>query len=129
MTIFETPDPISVSLDFGVGDIRLVAGDLGKTVVDVKPTDPAKKGDVDAAKQTQVEYASGALLVRSPKNFGAAGPLVVVANRSTSRSSYLRAHACEHGRGSSGGTQCGSPRRSSTSRPAWETSEWTRPVR
>ena len=69
MTIFETPDPISVSLDFGVGDIRLVASDLGKTVVDVKPTDPAKKGDVDAAKQTQVEYASGALLVRSPKNW------------------------------------------------------------
>ena len=68
MTIFQTPDPISVSLEFGVGDIRLVASDLGETVVEVKPTDPAKDGDVNAAKQTQVEYASGALLVRGPKN-------------------------------------------------------------
>ncbi len=69
MTIFETPDPISVSLEFGVGDLRLVAGELAETLVEVKPTDPAKKGDVDAAKQAQVEYASGALLVRGPKNW------------------------------------------------------------
>jgi len=69
MTIFQTPDPISVSLEFGVGDLRLVASDVGETVVEVKPTDPANKGDVNAAKQTQVEYASGALLVRGPKNW------------------------------------------------------------
>ena len=69
MTIFQTPGPISVSLEFGVGDIRLVASDLGETVVEVKPTDPAKKGDVNAANETQIEYASGALLVRGPKNW------------------------------------------------------------
>lgn len=69
MTIFQTPVPISVSLEFGIGDLRLVAGDLRETVVEVKPTDPANKGDVDAAKQTEVEYASGALLVRGPKNW------------------------------------------------------------
>jgi hypothetical protein len=69
MTIFQTPDPISVSLDFGIGDVRILADDLVETVVDVKPTDPAKKGDVTAAAQTQVEYTSGALLVRGPKNW------------------------------------------------------------
>ena len=69
MTTFQTSDPISVSLEFGVGDLRLVASDLGQTVVEVRPTDPAKKGDSNAAKQTQVEYASGALLVRGPKNW------------------------------------------------------------
>jgi hypothetical protein len=69
MTTFETPDPISVSLEFGVGDLRLTAGDLDETVVDVQPSDPTNQGDVTAAKQTQVEYASGALLVRGPRNW------------------------------------------------------------
>ena len=27
MTVFQTPEPISVSLEFGIGDLRLVASD------------------------------------------------------------------------------------------------------
>jgi Putative adhesin len=69
MTTFQTPEAISVSLDFGIGDVRLLACDPGETVVEVRPTDPAKKGDVEAATQTLVEYTSGALLVRGPKNW------------------------------------------------------------
>jgi DUF4097 and DUF4098 domain-containing protein YvlB len=69
MTTFQTPDPISVSLEFALGDLRLVASDLGETVVEVKPTDPDSKEDVNAAAQTQVEYASGALLVKGPKRW------------------------------------------------------------
>ncbi len=69
MTVFQTPEPISVSLEFGIGDLRLVASESTETVVEVKPTDPTKGGDVNAAKQTQVEYASGSLLVRGPKNW------------------------------------------------------------
>ena len=64
MTVFQTPDPISVSLEFGIGDLRLVASDGTETVVDVEPTDPTKEGDVNAAKQTRVENLSGSLLVR-----------------------------------------------------------------
>ncbi len=69
MTVFQTPEPISVSIEFGVGDLRLVASESAETVVEVKPTDPTKKGDVTAAMQTQVEYASGSLLVRGPKTW------------------------------------------------------------
>src|SRR3984957_13917011 len=69
MPTFQTPDRISVSLEFGVGDLRLVASHLSETVVEVKPTDPAKKGDVNAANQTQVEFASGALIVKAPKSW------------------------------------------------------------
>jgi hypothetical protein len=69
VTVFETPEPISVSLEFGIGDLRLVASDSTMTVVEVGPTDPTKEGDVNAAKQTRVEYASGSLLVRGPKNW------------------------------------------------------------
>ncbi len=69
MTVFQTPESISISLEFGIGDLRLVASDSTETVVEVRPTDPAKEGDLIAAKQTRVEYASGSLLVRGPKNW------------------------------------------------------------
>jgi len=69
MTVFQTPEPISVSLELGTGDLRLVASESSETVVEVVPTDPAKEGDVNAAKLTRVECASGSLLVRGPKNW------------------------------------------------------------
>jgi hypothetical protein len=69
MTVFQTPEPISVSLEIGIGDLRLVASDGIETVVEVRPTDPTKEGDVNAANQTRVEFASGSLLVRGPKNW------------------------------------------------------------
>ncbi len=69
MTVFQTPQPISVSLEIGVGDLRLAASDSIETMVEVKPADPTKNGDVTAAMQTQVEYASGSLLVRGPKSW------------------------------------------------------------
>jgi DUF4097 and DUF4098 domain-containing protein YvlB len=69
MTVFQTPEPISVTLEFGVGDVRLVASESTETVVEVRPSDPTKKEDVNAAEQVQVEYASGSLLVKAPKNW------------------------------------------------------------
>jgi len=55
MPVFDTPEPISVTVELGVGDLRVVAGDRADTVVEVRPSDPAKKGDVTAAEQTRVE--------------------------------------------------------------------------
>jgi hypothetical protein len=69
MQTFDTPDPILATVELGVGDIRIVASDRIDTVVDVRPSDPAKKGDVAAAEQTRVEYASGRLLIRAPKGW------------------------------------------------------------
>ncbi len=69
MTVFQTPEPISVSVEIVVGALRLVASDSTETVVEVVPTDPANDGDVNTSKQTRVEYASGSLLVRDPKNW------------------------------------------------------------
>jgi len=65
MPTFDTPEPISVSLELGVGDIRIAASDRTDTVVDVRPSDPAKA----AAEQTRVEYAGGRLLVKAPKGW------------------------------------------------------------
>ena len=69
MPTFDTPEPIAVTLDVGVGDIRVVAGDRTDTIVDVRPSDPAKKSDVTAAEQTRVEYSSGRLLVQAQKGW------------------------------------------------------------
>jgi hypothetical protein len=69
MPTFNTPEPISLTVEFGVGDLRIVASDRTDTTVEVRPSDPAKKADVTAAEQTRVEYAGGRLLVKAPKNW------------------------------------------------------------
>ena len=67
MTAFDTPEPIHVTIEIGVGHIRIVASDRTDTVVEVTPSNPDKKADVAAAEQTRVEYAGGRLLVKAPK--------------------------------------------------------------
>jgi hypothetical protein len=69
MPTFETPDPILVTLELGVGDVRIKASDRRDTVVEIRPTDPAKKTDVAAAEQTRVEFADGRLLIKAPKGW------------------------------------------------------------
>jgi hypothetical protein len=69
MPTFDTPEPISVTVEFGVGDLRIVASDRTDTMVEVRPSDPAKKADVTAAEQTRVEYTGGRLLIKAPKNW------------------------------------------------------------
>ena len=69
MPAFDTPEPISVSVELGLGDIRIDATDRTDTVVEVRPSDPKKKGDVVAAEQTRVEYANGHLTVSGPKGW------------------------------------------------------------
>jgi DUF4097 and DUF4098 domain-containing protein YvlB len=69
MPTFDTPEPISVTVEIGVGDIRIVASDRADTVVEVRPSDPAKARDVTAAAQTRVEHTGGRLLVKAPKGW------------------------------------------------------------
>lgn len=69
MQTFETPEAISVTVELGVGELRVVASDRTDTVVDVRPSDPSKRADVISAEQTRVEYTNGRLLVRAPKGW------------------------------------------------------------
>jgi hypothetical protein len=69
MPTFDTPETISVTVELGVGNIRIAASDRTDTVVEVSPSDGAKKSAVAAAEQTRVEYAAGRLLVRAPKGW------------------------------------------------------------
>jgi DUF4097 and DUF4098 domain-containing protein YvlB len=67
MPNFETPEPISVTVELGVGNLRIAASDRADTVVDVRPTDEADESDVKAAQQIRVDYANGTLQVTGSK--------------------------------------------------------------
>lgn len=67
MPSYETPEPISVTLEFSVGNVRIAASDRTDTVVEVRPSDEADESDVQAAAQVRVEYANGMLQVTGPK--------------------------------------------------------------
>lgn len=67
MPNFETPEPISVTIELGVGDVRITASERTDTAVAVSPSDPADESDVRAAQQVRVDYANGVLQVIGPK--------------------------------------------------------------
>jgi hypothetical protein len=69
MKTFDTPEPVSLNLDLGVGHIRIVASDRVDTVVEVAPSNPANSSDVAAAENTRVEYANGVLQIKAPKGW------------------------------------------------------------
>ncbi|QUQ70054.1 DUF4097 family beta strand repeat-containing protein [Kutzneria sp. CA-103260] len=67
MPSFETSEPISVIVELGVGNVRVVASDRADTVVDVRPTDPTDESDAQAAQKITVDYANGVLNVTGQK--------------------------------------------------------------
>jgi hypothetical protein len=69
MPTFATPEPILATVELALGDARITASDRTDTVVEVRPSDPGRELDVQAAEQTQVEYASGRLSVQAPKQW------------------------------------------------------------
>ncbi len=70
MPTFTTPEPISATIEVGLGDIRITAGDRTDTVVEVRPSNTSAEADVRAAEETRVEYADGRLLIKGPKQRG-----------------------------------------------------------
>ncbi|MGC5331051.1 DUF4097 family beta strand repeat-containing protein [Micromonospora sp. DT62] len=70
MPTFDTPTPISATVDLVVGDVQLTATDRTDTHVEVRPSNAGTEADVRAAEQTRVEYADGRLVVRSPRQRG-----------------------------------------------------------
>ncbi|CAM5699436.1 Putative adhesin domain-containing protein OS=Streptomyces alboniger OX=132473 GN=CP975_25485 PE=4 SV=1 [Streptomyces alboniger] len=67
MPAFDTPRPITVTVTLDAGNLRVVAGDGAKTVVEVRPGDEGRDADVRAAERTRVEFSDGTLLVKGPK--------------------------------------------------------------
>ncbi|GGL97042.1 MULTISPECIES: DUF4097 family beta strand repeat-containing protein [Micromonospora] len=73
MPTFDTPNPVSVSLDLVVCDVRVTASDRADTTVEVRPSNAAAETDVRTAEQTHVEFTDGRLTIRMPKQRGRLG--------------------------------------------------------
>ncbi|WP_256789362.1 DUF4097 family beta strand repeat-containing protein [Frankia sp. AvcI1] len=67
MPSFDTPEPILAVVELGVGSLRVRAGDRADTVVEVRPAEAAHDADVQAARETTVEYSDGRLTIRAPR--------------------------------------------------------------
>src|SRR5690242_13575521 len=67
MPKFETPASIAVTIEYYVGDVRIVATDRTDTDGEVRPNDEHDESDVQAARQIKVDYANGELRVIGPK--------------------------------------------------------------
>jgi Toastrack DUF4097 len=113
MPTFDTPGPISIDVELGVGDIRIEASDRPDTTVEVKPSDPNKRADVEAAEKTRVEYANGHLLVKGPSGWrqwmphrGAESIDVTIALPEGSRVRVEAGVAALHGHGTLGECHC-----------------------
>jgi DUF4097 and DUF4098 domain-containing protein YvlB len=69
MPNFDTPQPITATVEISAGHVRLVASDRDDTVVDVRPRDESRSHDVKAAEQVHVDFSNGALRVSSQRGF------------------------------------------------------------
>lgn len=67
MPSFDTPHPISATIEVVAGDVRLTASERATTTVAVEPTDASNDEDRKAAELTRVEYADNRLLVKTPR--------------------------------------------------------------
>jgi hypothetical protein len=67
MPTFDTPEPITASIELGLGEVRLIATERTDTVVAVEPSDAADAMDREVAEQTRIAYANGRLVVDAPK--------------------------------------------------------------
>jgi DUF4097 and DUF4098 domain-containing protein YvlB len=80
MPTFDTPGPITATVDVIAGELRVVASDRPDTVVHVRPADESEERDRRAAEETRVELLSGTLTIRGPRHptFGVFGKVGVV---------------------------------------------------
>jgi DUF4097 and DUF4098 domain-containing protein YvlB len=67
MPTFDTPEPITATIELAVGDVRITVADHATTTVEVRPTDASDEEDRKAAERTRVEYANDELVVKAPK--------------------------------------------------------------
>ncbi|QKE82801.1 DUF4097 family beta strand repeat-containing protein [Arthrobacter sp. NEB 688] len=68
MPTFSTPRPVTLHVDVAGLDLTVRATATDETVVDVRPHDPHRRGDVDHAAAVVVEHTDGRVVVRSPRS-------------------------------------------------------------
>jgi DUF4097 and DUF4098 domain-containing protein YvlB len=90
---FDTPQPITATVEIAAGSVRLVAGDRADTVVEVRPRDESRSHDVKAADQVRVRFKNGTLAVASQRGFSFPRRGAVVVDIALPSGSRLQASA------------------------------------
>ncbi|WP_406517351.1 DUF4097 family beta strand repeat-containing protein [Streptomyces sp. NBC_00134] len=65
MQKFDTPTPITTTLNIPAGRIQFIAADRPDTCVEILPADKSKSRDVKAAEQVTAEYSDGHLRIEA----------------------------------------------------------------
>ncbi len=80
MPSFSTPEPVSLRFKLTSGDIRIEGSARQDTEVEVRPANPSKSADVEAADNTVVEHRDGTIVIEAPderRSFGRSGSIDV----------------------------------------------------
>jgi DUF4097 and DUF4098 domain-containing protein YvlB len=67
MPTFTTPQPLSATVDVSGFELRLTAGEVDETTVEIRPHNPARSGDAELATRVSVDCSGDRLVVRSPR--------------------------------------------------------------
>lgn len=78
MPTFATPEPITLHVKLGAGDLVVDASSGEESRVEVRPADPNNPADVAHAEATSVDLHGSTLSVRPPDTHGGSTPSVVV---------------------------------------------------
>ncbi len=73
MPTFQTPEPITASIEVESGSVHLVASDREDTVVQVSPRDPNRASDIRVAEGARVDFRNGTLTVSAGRRFTSLG--------------------------------------------------------
>ena len=68
MPTFNTPEPVTLHIDATGAELTVRATTTDETVVDIRPHNPARQGDVDLAAALTAEHSGGRVTVRSPRS-------------------------------------------------------------
>jgi DUF4097 and DUF4098 domain-containing protein YvlB len=99
MQQFATPAAITAVLNVPAGRIQVIGAERADTVVEVRPAEPGKHRDVQAAEQVTVTYADGVLRIDAPtpksQLFGGSGSVEVTVQVPAGSRVEAKAAACE----------------------------------
>ncbi|MFD9858979.1 DUF4097 family beta strand repeat-containing protein [Streptomyces alboflavus] len=73
MPTFDTPEPITATLQVELGVVYITAGERAITAVEVHPRTEGDEADLQAARDTKVTFSRGRLTIRTPKAAGRRG--------------------------------------------------------
>jgi DUF4097 and DUF4098 domain-containing protein YvlB len=77
---FDTTTPVTAVIDLPAGRVQVIAADRTDATVEIRPADPAKKRDAQAAERIEIDHHDGVLRITTPtKNqyFGPSGSVEI----------------------------------------------------